>query len=103
MRNVECIADVLVLIAGSERLLKLMQEKGIEKLIEEDKVKTRFIWVQDSSGVMRWRIELIEDTEVEMERISLKPPRRPSPEAEDGDIASGAHSSEMSLLHPRQI
>ena len=102
MRNVECIADMLVLMAGSERLLNLIKEKGVEKLIKEDKVKPRFRWVQDSSGVMRWRIELVEDTEVEMQRISLRTLHNPSPEGEDGDVASGTHSSEISLLHSRQ-
>jgi hypothetical protein len=40
MRNVECIADVLVLIAGSERLLAVIREKRFETILEEDKILT---------------------------------------------------------------
>jgi hypothetical protein len=102
MRNVECIADLLVLIAGSDRLLNLIKERGIEKLIEEDKVKTRFRWVQDSGGVMRWRLELIEDTEVEMQRLSLRTIRTPSLEGEEEVAGRSALPSEISPLGSRR-
>jgi hypothetical protein len=59
-RNVECIADVLVVIAGSERLLAVVKEEGIDTVIEEDMILTRLGWFKDPNGSMRWRIELIE-------------------------------------------
>lgn len=34
MRNVECIADILVLIAGSERLLTAIRENGIDTILK---------------------------------------------------------------------
>jgi hypothetical protein len=41
IRNVECIADIIVLIAASERLLALVQEKRTEAIIKEDKILTQ--------------------------------------------------------------
>jgi hypothetical protein len=60
-RNVECIADVLVMIAGSERFLAVVREEGIDTIIKEDMILTRLGWFRDSNGVMRWRIELVEN------------------------------------------
>lgn len=71
MRNVECIADVLVLIAGSERLLAVIREKGIDTIISEDKIRTRIGWFRDPDGTMRWRIDLVEDKDVQMQPIRL--------------------------------
>ncbi|KAI2481643.1 hypothetical protein Ptr902_07438 [Pyrenophora tritici-repentis] len=62
MRNVECIADVLVLIAGSERLLAVIREKGMDTIIKEDKVLTQIGWFRDEDGTIRWRIDLSRNT-----------------------------------------
>lgn len=35
MRNVECIADVLIPIAGSERLLEIIRRQGMNDLIKD--------------------------------------------------------------------
>lgn len=64
-RNVECIADVLVLVAGSERLLALVREKGIDRLMQAD-IKTRLGWFRPESGKMRYGIEVVADGEVLM-------------------------------------
>lgn len=62
-RNVQSIADVMVLIAGSDRLLSLVQEIGVEELMKSD-VKTRLGWFLGSDGRLRWGIEVAEDGEV---------------------------------------
>ncbi|KAF1960031.1 hypothetical protein CC80DRAFT_590362 [Byssothecium circinans] len=64
-RNVECIADVLVLVAGSEKLLALVREKGVDGLKGQD-IKTRLGPFRDAEGKMRWGIEVVEDGEVLM-------------------------------------
>jgi hypothetical protein len=71
MRNIECIADVLVLIAGSERLLAVVEEKGIDTILEEDNIFTRLGWFRDSDGMPRWRIELVKDTQTQAQPIRL--------------------------------
>jgi hypothetical protein len=73
MRNIECIADVLVLIAGSERLLEVIREKGFDAIVKEDKILTRMGWFRDVDGTMRWRIDLVEEKQVQMQPIRLGP------------------------------
>lgn len=85
MRNVECIADLLVLIAGSERLLAAIQEKGIDTIIEEDRIFTRLGWFRDPDGTMRWRIELVDDVQAQAQPIRLSAKYTPvSGDDEDG-------------------
>jgi hypothetical protein len=71
MRNVECVADMLVLIAGSERLLAVIREKGVDIILKEDKILTRLGWFRDPDGMMRWRVELVEEKQVQMQPIQL--------------------------------
>ena len=61
-RNIECIADVLVLIAGSERLLKLARQGGLEKGKASDDVVLKLGWFKTKAGEKRWGIELVEDS-----------------------------------------
>jgi hypothetical protein len=79
MRNMECIADVLVLIAGSERLLAIIREKGVDTILKEDKILTRLGWFRDADGTMRWRIELAEKEQMQMQPICLGPGYTPLP------------------------
>jgi hypothetical protein len=71
MRNVECIADILVLIAGSERLLTAIRENGIDTIMKEDRLLTRLGWFRDTDGTMRWRIDVVDDEQVQMQPIRL--------------------------------
>ena len=71
MRNIECVADVLVLIAGSERLLEVIREKGFDTIVKEDKMLTRMGWFRDADGTMRWRIDLVEEKQVKVQPIRL--------------------------------
>jgi hypothetical protein len=64
-RNVETIADVLVLVAGSERLLAAVEKYGVEGLLNSD-IKTRLGWFRTRDGKMRWGIEIVEEGEILM-------------------------------------
>lgn len=71
MLNVECIADVLVLIAGSERLLEVIRKQGMDNTIKENKIFTRIGWFRYPDAMMRWRIDLVEERNVQMQPICL--------------------------------
>ncbi|PVH93069.1 hypothetical protein DM02DRAFT_604449 [Periconia macrospinosa] len=58
-RNVECIADVLVLIAGSDNFLKLLVgERGAE-LAKDESIHTRLGWFRKPDGEVRYGIEVV--------------------------------------------
>ncbi|KAF2728918.1 hypothetical protein EJ04DRAFT_556442 [Polyplosphaeria fusca] len=56
-RDVNCLADVMLLLVGSERFLQLIQERGIE----DRNVLIRLGWFKTEEGDVRWGIELMED------------------------------------------
>ncbi|PVH96556.1 hypothetical protein DM02DRAFT_115979 [Periconia macrospinosa] len=58
LRNVELIADVLVLIAGSENFLDLVQERG-PALKKDGNVKTQLGWFKGRDGEVRWGVEVV--------------------------------------------
>jgi hypothetical protein len=57
-RDVQLIADMLVLIAGSDNLLELMADEGVELKKSKD-VKTMLGWFRDRSGEVRWGVEVV--------------------------------------------
>lgn len=60
-RNVECAADVLVLVSGSERLLQLVRENGIEAVAKgDDRFVAKLGWFEGSDGEVRWGVEVFE-------------------------------------------
>lgn len=59
--HIECLADVLVLVAGSDELLRLVHGRGVEGL-EKSGLRTRLGWFRDKRGVTRWGLE-VEDAE----------------------------------------
>lgn len=61
VRNVESIADILVLLAGSEKFLALVPEKGVEALKRDTNVYLQLGWFEDSRGEWRWGIEVTND------------------------------------------
>ena len=98
MRNVECIADVLVLVASSERLLAEIRQKGMDAILREDKILTRLGWFRDPDGTMRWRIDLVEEKQVQMQPIRLGPGDTPALNDNSEEIVdTGANSS--GLMH----
>lgn len=63
IRDIECPADVLILISRSERLLQLVRDKDMEGQGGEHdgQVMTKLGWFQDSDGKERWGIEIVDD------------------------------------------
>lgn len=59
-RNIECLGDV---VAHSDRLLRLVRERGPDDLEKEKGVKTKLGWFEDSNGEQRWGIEVVEGDE----------------------------------------
>lgn len=62
VRNVECLGDVLVLIAGSPNFLQVVREIEAGRLSAEDyaTLKTHLGWFMDEDGELRWGIEMDE-------------------------------------------
>lgn len=58
--NVDCIGDVLVLVAGSDRLLRLVNERGPAGLDGEKNIFTKLGQFEDEGGRQRWGIEVVE-------------------------------------------
>lgn len=61
--NIDCIADVLVLIAGSDNMLAMLKEKGVEGMMKEN-VNMKLRWFQGDDGAQRWGIEIVDEVEV---------------------------------------
>ncbi|KAL1598896.1 hypothetical protein SLS60_008040 [Paraconiothyrium brasiliense] len=58
LRNVEVMADVLVLVAGSEKFLSLVQQRGLD-LKRDTEVKTMLGWFKGRDGEVRWGVEVV--------------------------------------------
>jgi hypothetical protein len=57
-RDVQLIADMLILVAGSDNFLELVAEKGVELKKNKD-IKTMLGWFRDRDGQVRWGIEVV--------------------------------------------
>lgn len=57
-RDVQLIADMLVLVAGSDNFLELVAEKGVELKRNRD-INTMLGWFKDRHGEVRWGIEVV--------------------------------------------
>jgi hypothetical protein len=64
LRQVECLADVLAMVAGSDKLIRLINEVGVEGM-EKIGVETRLGWFRDKRGNVRWGVEIVEQGGVE--------------------------------------
>jgi hypothetical protein len=62
--NIECLADVLVLIEGSEALLQCA-ERHDARMLMDDGLRTRLGWFKDREGVVRYGIEIVDAPGVE--------------------------------------
>tara|TARA_R110002003_G_scaffold68_14_gene6178 strand:+ start:13859 stop:14128 length:270 start_codon:yes stop_codon:yes gene_type:complete len=56
--RVECLADVLLMVAGSDEVVTLVHERGVEGM-KKSGVMTKSGWFRDSGGVVRWGIEVV--------------------------------------------
>jgi hypothetical protein len=61
VRDVESIADVLVLVARSESLLKLIHETNPKYFVKNQQVLTKLGWFRARDGQVRWGIEVVGD------------------------------------------
>lgn len=57
--DVERVVDVLLMVAGSDRLLRLVSEGG-EREAAKRGVMTRLGWFEDRDGSMRWGVEVVD-------------------------------------------
>ncbi|KAF7595836.1 hypothetical protein BBP40_004648 [Aspergillus hancockii] len=60
IRDVECLGDVLVLTAGSENLVHVIQESEAGRVAESEKahLSARLGWFQDDDGKLKWRRDI---------------------------------------------
>ena len=70
-QKVECLADMLSLIAGSDELLAHVEGKSDNELSQSG-IRTRLGWFKDRLGVVRWGIEVESAEWVERPRHSLE-------------------------------
>jgi hypothetical protein len=61
LRDVESLADVLVLVAGSDSLLKLVRERDPKQLVNDKEIMTRLGWFRGRDGRVRWGVEVVDD------------------------------------------
>jgi hypothetical protein len=61
LRDIESLADVLVLVAGSESLLKLVRENDIKSLAKNPDIMTKLGWFRGKDGETRWGVEVFGD------------------------------------------
>ena len=62
-RHVECLADVLAMVAGSDELIRIVKDFGVESM-EKNGINTRLGWFRDKRGDVRWGAEVV-DADVE--------------------------------------
>jgi hypothetical protein len=58
IRDVQLIADMLVLVAGSDKFLGLVHERGVALKKDRD-VQTMLGWFRDRDGEIRWGVEVV--------------------------------------------
>ncbi|KAF3042745.1 hypothetical protein E8E12_009756 [Didymella heteroderae] len=59
LRQVECLADVLAMVAGSDELVRWVNDVGVEGM-ERAGIKTRLGWFRDKRGIVRWGVEVVD-------------------------------------------
>ena len=81
--RVECLADVLAMVAGSEGLIGFIEEQGVEGFAKSGRL-TKLGWFRDARGDVRWGVELVDAEGVEWVD---------GPE----EVASAGHDEESSI------
>lgn len=64
LSDVKCLADTLLIVAGSDDLLAYAQRSDIHSL-REGRLMTRLGWFKDRRGIIRWGVELVDPRGVE--------------------------------------
>jgi hypothetical protein len=65
LRSVDTVADVAIMVANSERYLKLARKKGASGLRADKSFRTRLGWYRTKDGHINWGLELADDDEIE--------------------------------------
>ncbi|PVH86048.1 hypothetical protein DL98DRAFT_450848 [Cadophora sp. DSE1049] len=65
LRGVDTIADVAMMVAGSEKYLELARREGASGLRADKTFRTRLGWFRTARGELRWGIELADDDSVQ--------------------------------------
>lgn len=58
--DVAYVADTLALVAGSDNLLKVLQERRDGKNVDNNAIRTRLGWFKGRDGQSRWGIEVVD-------------------------------------------
>ncbi|KAJ4353174.1 uncharacterized protein N0V89_004900 [Didymosphaeria variabile] len=78
LRSVDTVADVGILIAGSDAYLELARNKGASCLRADKHFRTRLGWFRTRSGNIRWGLEIADSnaveflTDVEVKALTLE-------------------------------
>ncbi|KAI4939211.1 uncharacterized protein J4E92_000495 [Alternaria infectoria] len=106
--RVECLADVLAMVAGSEGLIGLIEQQGVEGFAKSGRL-TKLSWFRDARGDVRWGVELVDAEGVEWvdgpeEGTSVAHADEESsiPSGEVVDASSALLESEERSLSPRR-
>ncbi|KAI2467832.1 hypothetical protein F4781DRAFT_298912 [Annulohypoxylon bovei var. microspora] len=89
LRKIDSIADVIVLMAGSEKLLKEAREKSTAQLKSDRVTKARLGWFTGADGTQRWGIELVGDEDRDEKRALGDAPRYDSDQSDAPRGADG--------------
>lgn len=71
-RRINSIADIAVLMAGSQGLLRLARETAVNSSRFDANKMVRLGWFNDANGTRRWGIEVVEKKQSEMTKTLLK-------------------------------
>ncbi|KAJ4346793.1 uncharacterized protein N0V89_010725 [Didymosphaeria variabile] len=63
-RNIASMADVMLLVAGSDHLLALVKERGVEALRQDEHLRVRLGWFKSETGKLRWGSEVLDSGNV---------------------------------------
>ena len=80
--RVECLADALAMVAGSEGLIGLIEEQGVDGFAKSGRL-TKLDWFRDARGDVRWGVELVDAEGVEW--------------VDGPEVASAGHDEESSI------
>ncbi|KAI0531905.1 hypothetical protein GGR58DRAFT_523857 [Xylaria digitata] len=70
LRQVNSIADIAFLVAGSHKLLRVARDRSLESLKYDDTVEVKLDWFVTDQGCLRWGIEVVDELDP---TVSLTP------------------------------
>ncbi|KAI0437070.1 hypothetical protein F4803DRAFT_540245 [Xylaria telfairii] len=70
VRQVNSIADIAFLIAGSRKLLKLARERSLKSLKQDSGIEAKLDWFATDQGDLRWGVEVVGESDESFSPIS---------------------------------